>query len=289
MAGDKNMDEPSTPFKKTFLTDKQFNQLAAFIKKELGIEMPVTKKTMLEARLQKRIRLLHLGSHDEYFNFLFSDAGMKSEYTHLVSSVTTNTTNFFREPKHFDILTEIVLPEIQKKKGRNAQVKLWSAGCSSGEEPYTLAMVMSEYKHGNMGFNFSINATDISQKVLQEAAKAIYSEDKIGPVPPQMKKKYLLRSKDRSKKLIRIVPELRRTINFGRLNFMDDFKLPHKFNIIFCRNVVIYFDRETQGKLFHKFCSHLEPGGFLFIGHSESVTGLGLPVEQIAPTVFRKI
>lgn len=267
--------------------DRDFEKFSEFIKREFGIKMPPSKKTMLEARLQKRLRALCLNNHSEYCKFLFSPEGLESEITHLIDVVTTNTTDFFREPKHFEMLLSTILPDFLKRNKKN--IKIWSAGCSSGEEPYTLAMVLSEFAAKNASFDFSILATDISNEILQKAITAIYPMEKVEIIPMALKKKYLLKSKDRSKNIVRIAPELRRKVDFKRLNFMEPFPFKEKKDIIFCRNVVIYFDRPTQYKLFNEFCMRLVSGGFLFIGHSESISGMGLPVKQVAPTVYQRI
>ncbi|SNR60806.1 chemotaxis protein methyltransferase CheR [Humidesulfovibrio mexicanus] len=270
------------------MDNRIFERLSEFIKAELGIKMPSSKKTLLEARLQKRLRELCMESHEEYCSYLFSPQGMDEELVNLVDVVTTNTTDFFREPKHFGLLLDHVLPTLFDRGGSGKRVHVWSAGCSSGEEPYTLSMVLSEYARVSPGFSFNILATDISTQVLRMAVRAVYPESKIGPVPLEYRKRYLLRSKDRSRRLVRIGPEARANVRFRRLNFMEDFSLEHQLDIIFCRNVVIYFDRPTQERLFTRFCRKLAPGGFLFIGHSESLTGMNLPLEPVAPTVYRR-
>ncbi len=271
------------------MNDRIFDRFSEFIKAELGIKMPTSKKTLLEARLQKRLRDLDMSTHEEYCEYLFSPEGMEQELVNLVDVVTTNTTDFFREPKHFSLLLERVLPALFLSKGVGRKVNVWSAGCSSGEEPYTLAMVLSEYARENTGFIFNILATDISTQVLRMAVRAVYPESKIGPIPQDYRKRYLLRSKDRTRRLVRIGPDARGHVRFRRLNFMEEFSFEEQLDIIFCRNVVIYFDRPTQEKLFSRFCRKLAPGGYLFIGHSESLAGMNLPLEPIAPTVYRKI
>jgi chemotaxis protein methyltransferase CheR len=218
---------------------------------------------------------------------------MDSELHHLIDVMTTNKTDFFREPAHFEFLARTALPEIiaQPEKGALKRVAIWSAGCSTGEEPYTLAMVISEFaeKYPGLGLDCSILATDISTRVLEKARQAIYETEKVLPVPEPLKKKYLLRSRDRDKGLVRIVPELRKMVRFQRLNFIDeDFGLRERMDIIFCRNVIIYFDKPTQSKLLNKFYRQLVPGGHLFMGHSETLNGLGVPLLQVAPTVYRK-
>ncbi|OIO01334.1 MAG: chemotaxis protein CheR [Desulfovibrionaceae bacterium CG1_02_65_16] len=266
-----------------------FERFSEFIKSELGIKMPASKKTLLEARLQKRLRELGMATHEEYCEYLFSPRGMDEELVNLVDVVTTNTTDFFREPKHFELLSTIVLPALASRGAGGRGVHVWSAGCSSGEEPYTLAMVLSEYARLNGGLKFNILATDISTQVLRLAVRAIYPESKIGPIPPEYKKRYLLRSKDRTRRLVRIGPEARGHVRFRRLNFMEEFSFDGQLDIIFCRNVVIYFDRRTQEVLFSRFCRKLAVGGYLFIGHSESLAGMDLPLEAVAPTVYKRI
>lgn len=276
------------------LSDRQFQLLSEFIRERAGIKMSGVKRTMLEGRLQKRLRVLGMSSHDEYCDFVFSEAGQRQELIHMIDVVTTNKTDFFREPSHFEYLHQTAVPALIKSHGfggRSNKLKIWSAGCSTGEEPYTLAMVLSEFSQaqGQMAPEAEIFATDISTRVLEHARKAIYAEDRIHPIPEALRRKYLLRSRDRSSGLVRIGADLRRMLRFGRLNFMDeDFGLRERFHIIFCRNVIIYFDKPTQERLMHKFCHHLVVGGYLFLGHSESLHGFHLPLRQVAPTVYQR-
>ncbi|MDD2463865.1 MAG: chemotaxis protein CheR [Desulfobulbus sp.] len=273
------------------LNSRDFHQLSSLIYNELGIKMPESKNTMLTGRLGKRLRALGLGNFSQYCDFLFSPKGLEVEMVHLINAITTNKTDFFREPSHFDYLTNTALTVLQQQhrfSSRNP-FKIWSAGCSTGEEPYTLAMVLSEFQESQPGFRFEILATDISTRVLGIAKRAVYPMERIDPVSNMHRKKYLLRGKDRRNPEIRIAPELRRLIHFGRLNFMDDdFGLPEMVHIIFCRNVIIYFDKETQERLMQKFSRYLHPGGYLFLGHSESLHGYQTPFVQVAPTIYRK-
>ncbi len=265
--------------------DDEFNRFSELIQEEFGIKMPPTKRILLQSRFQKRLRALGMHSYKEYCDYVFSESGREKERTNLIDVVTTNTTHFFREPKHWDIMNKTVLPDLWRRGiGRGQPLKMWSAGCSSGEEPYTLAMVLSEWQNAHSGFDFSILATDISTEILQKAKRAIYSIDKADEIPMEMKKRYLLKSK--KKPLIKIDAALRQKVTFQRLNFMENFSLQNPQDIIFCRNVVIYFDRDTQVVLFNKFCRNLKSGGYLFIGHSESLSGMDLPIKQVAPTVF---
>jgi chemotaxis protein methyltransferase CheR len=273
------------------MSEGTFSRLAAFIHRKLGIKMPDVKLTMLQGRLQKRLRQLGISSYDDYAAYLFSEEGLEAELPQLIDAVTTNKTEFFREPKHYDILLNEVLPEMTGAHswGMKKRINVWSAACSTGEEPFTLAMVLSEYQMRRQGFRFTILATDISTRVLQKAAAAIYEAESVEPVPMEFRKKYLLRGKGEKSGLVRIAPELRSLVRFQRLNLMDaDYVLTEPMDIIFCRNVIIYFDRPTQEKVLGSLVRHLRPGGYLFTGHSETLNGLSLPVVPIALTVYRK-
>jgi chemotaxis protein methyltransferase CheR len=286
-------EKSSADFYEAVLSDRDFNRLSEFIHNECGIKMPASKKTMLQARLQKRLRALRMPSMSEYCNYLFSPAGIENELINMIDVVTTNKTDFFREPKHFDYMVQKALPELMAGKGVGIRHKLmvWSAGCSTGEEPYTISMILSDFvdKYPVFKFDFLILATDISTRVLDVAKRAIYDNEKVAPVPPEMKKNYLLRGKNDKKGQVRIVPELRNVVKFRRLNFLEgNFGMREPMDIIFCRNVIIYFDRATQEKLMNRFCQQLSPGGYIFIGHSETLHGLDVPLAQVAPTVYRK-
>lgn len=273
------------------LSNHNFQQLSSFIYRELGIKMPEGKRTMLTGRLNRRLRSLGLSSFSEYCEFLFSPQGVEEEMVHLINAVTTNKTDFFREPSHFDYLIRTALPELQALSSFDVRrsLKIWSAGCSTGEEPYTLAMVLAEYQEASPGFRFNILATDISTRVLEVARRAVYPMDSIEPISVLLRKKYLLKGRDRRNPQARIVPELRKLVRFGRLNFMaEDFGLREKADVIFCRNVIIYFDKPTQERLMGKFCRYLNPGGYLFLGHSESLHGYDIPLIPVAPTIYRK-
>ena len=271
------------------LSTRDFGRLSRFIYDICGIKMPDVKKTMLEARLQKRLRSLGMHSFTDYCDYLFAPEGQEQELVQMLDMVTTNKTDFFREPDHFDRLTQNVLPDWLKRH-EGATLSIWSAGCSSGEEPYTLAMVLSEFALRNPGFDFRILATDLSTRVLEKAKTAIYPEALVQPVPIELKRKYLLRSKDRASEMVRIVPELREKVRFRRLNFMDeDFGMRDQMDIIFCRNVIIYFDRPTQEKLLQRFHRQMKPGAFIFMGHSETLSGLNVPLVSVYPTVYRKL
>jgi chemotaxis protein methyltransferase CheR len=272
------------------LSDREFNKFSAFIYQATGIKMPPAKKTMLEARLQKRLKANSIASFEQYSDFVFSQDG-RTELIHLIDVVTTNKTDFFREPAHFEFMVKTALPALLQGRGDAVRdpFRIWSAGCSTGEEPYTLAMVLSEFAAGSQDFRAAITASDICTQVLQTAKTGIYPEERTDPIPLNLKKKYLMRSREKSKSLVRISPQLRSMVSFRRINFMDDdFGIAEKMDIIFCRNVVIYFDKPTQQALMKKFYKQLKPGGYLFIGHSETLSGLDVDFKAVASTVYRK-
>lgn len=269
------------------LSQDEFHRLSALVFKECGINLPITKKVMLESRLNKRLRSLKITSFKEYIDFLTSEAGMVHELIHMIDVVTTNKTDFFREPHHLTFLQENILPKVAHGK---RTVKVWSAACSSGEEPYTLAMVLEDFARSMHGFSYDIFASDISTAMLQKASTAVYAMERVDCIPLELKKRYLLKSKDIERPTVRIAPSLRSKVTFARVNFMDAvLPVDGMFDIIFCRNVLIYFDRKTQVEVIRKLIGNLSPGGYLFIGHSESLHQVDLPLVQEKPTIYKKL
>ncbi len=273
------------------ISDQDFSRFASLIYEQCGIKMPPHKRSMLEARLRKRLRALGLDSYEAYREYLFSKDGMVDELINMIDVVTTNKTDFFREPRHFDFMVERALPALIPGTGAGVDrpLRIWSAGCSTGEEPYTIAMVLDDYLWQNRKVDFEILATDISTQVLEKARLGIYHRDKIDPVDEKFRKKYLLRSKNPESPQVRIVPALREKLRFGRVNFMGDkYEVGEQKDIIFCRNVIIYFDRVTQERFLERLCRCLRSGGYLFMGHSETLSGMPLPLRQLAPAVYQK-
>jgi chemotaxis protein methyltransferase CheR len=268
------------------LQEPDFQKLRDLIYSSCGIHLVPAKKTMVELRLRKRLQALGMQSFREYREFVMGKGG-DGELTAMIDLITTNKTDFYREPAHFEFLTRVVIPSLSAGYGR--PLRVWSAGCSSGEEPYSLAMVLSEYAEQHNGYQFSILATDISTRVLEKARVGIYDVDAIGPIPAEVRRKHLLRSRDRANPRARIAPETRARVDFQRLNLMEqEFHLPWPMDIIFCRNVVIYFDKQTQEQLTRRFVRNLCSKGYLFMGHSETLHGFDVPLVQVAPTVYRK-
>lgn len=274
------------------LAEEDFLRIVDLVYRKAGIEIESQKKGMVEMRLRKRLRQLQLKSFREYIDYLFSPQGMKTELFNMVDLMTTNMTSFFRERPHFEFLRQQVLPDraLQQRSGFGGRpFRAWSAGCSTGEEAYSIAIELQQFAEQHPGFEFRIVATDISSTVLDVARQAIYDEDRVEPIGQELRRKYLLRGRDRNAGKVRIVPELRDKVEFRRLNFMDEnfgFRAP--FDIIFCRNVIIYFDLPTQQRLLNKFMTHLEVGSYLFMGHSETLTGMELPLTHLAPATYQR-
>jgi chemotaxis protein methyltransferase CheR len=272
------------------LSSRDYARLCDLIYREAGIALGAEKQTMLEVRVKRRLKDLNLSSYGEYCDYLFASRGQNDEIVHLIDVVTTNKTDFFREPGHFNYLVDTVLPQVSNGNGGARPFLVWSAGCSTGEEPYTLAMVLSEYALAHPGFRFRILATDISTQVLAKAELGIYTNEVVAPVQAGLRMKYFLRSRDRASNRVRVSPELRQLVEFRRLNFMDaDYGISEKADAIFCRNVIIYFDRPTQQRILGKLCQHLVPGGYLFVGHAETLHDMDLPVAPMAPALYRRV
>lgn len=272
------------------LSSRDFRRLAEYIQGVTGIRMPPGKKTMLEGRLRRRMRDLGVGAFSEYCRFLFEENGLADEAVHLIDVVTTNKTDFFREPDHFHFLAGHGLPELVKRGwGLRRPLAVWSAASSIGAEAYSLAMLLADYARVQRGFDFSILATDICTEVLETGARGIYPEAMIEPVPMEMRRRYLRRARDRNADTVRIAPEIRGHVQFSRLNLIEGpYDFDGQFEVIFCRNILIYFDRPTQHAVITHLCDHLRPGGYLFIGHSETLSGMELPFRQVATTVFQR-
>ena len=275
------------------LSDQDFQRLREFIYQEYGIQILPAKRILVQSRLQKRIKALNHSSFREYCDYLLSSNGRNHEMPYFANSITTNKTDFFREPDHFEFLTESAIPDLiqANKLHKSGHLNVWSAGCSSGEEPYTLAIVLSDFfeKNPSLRMPFSILASDVSSKVLDIAKKAVYPMDRVQMISMDQKRKYLLKSKNSQQGLIKIAPDLRKLIQFKSLNFMNEnFGIQGLKDVIFCRNVIIYFDKIVQQKILGKLCNHLVPGGYLFLGHSETIQGLTLPLTQVKPTVYMK-
>lgn len=274
------------------LADPALLRLGQLVTDELGITMPRSKLYLLKSRLQRRMLALGLASYADYEAYLLSSSSGTGEHTHFRDVVTTNTTHFFREPEHFSRLVGHVLAHTPRYDGGSARgpCRVWCAGCSTGQEAYTLAMVLSDYASLNPGFTFAITASDISSAALAHARRAIYTLDEAQSIPAALRMRFLLRSKERNAGVVRIAPELRKHVHFAQINFMDA-EYPHRepFDVIFFRNVMIYFAPDVQERVVNHLCQHLRSGGHLFVSHTETLTRLRAPLVPIDHSIYRRL
>lgn len=268
------------------LGKRDFERISRFVYDHLGIQLPPGKHTMVEGRLRKQMRELGVGSFTEYVDRVLDPDADPDEFQAFLDQITTNKTDLFREPDHFDHLVRDALPALRAGRPR-PQITVWSAACSSGEEPYTLAMTLFEAQRAGQQFDFRILASDISRRVLERAARAVYPAAHADAVPAALRSRYLLRSRDGSS--IKMSKALRDRIRFGQLNLMNPpYRVPRELDVIFCRNVLIYFDRATQNRVVDALLDCLRPGGFLYLGHSESAQAGNPRLDRCGPAVYRK-
>ncbi|MGC8809776.1 MAG: CheR family methyltransferase [bacterium] len=270
------------------LKDSDFEKIRSLIYDQCGINLTEAKKELVKARLGKRLRSGQFKSFRDYYEYVLNDASGK-ELILLLDSIATNFTFFFREPRHFEYLKSVFLPEImsRKKKG-DKKLKFWSAGCSSGEEPYSIVMTLLEAIEAALVWNINVLATDLSTQMLKTAQAGIYPKEKVRDLPPLMIKKYFLRGDGEWQNYVKIKDQLKQYIQFQRLNLMEPFSFAEPFDCIFCRNVMIYFDKNKQTSLVNRFYECLYPGGILIIGHSESLTGVSHNFKYEKPSIYRK-
>ncbi|MBK8084158.1 MAG: protein-glutamate O-methyltransferase [Devosia sp.] len=269
-----------------------FQRIARLVEGEAGIKLPPAKRLMVEGRLRKRLRALGLDDFSAYCALLFTQDGLARELTHLIDAVTTNKTDFFREPEHFEFLVDTMVPTLlAQRRERQPLLKLWSAASSNGAEAFTLAMVLVDLMAKRNDFRFAILGTDISTAVLAQAQRAVYPAEMITPVPPDLQARFLMQSRrPGTRREVRIVPELRRLVSFSHLNLMDEsYPYDRDVDIVFLRNVLIYFEKRDQAAVVRRLVGHLRPGGYLVLGHSESMIGTNVAVRQVAPAVFQKL
>lgn len=264
------------------LTAAQFSTISRMLYTHAGIRMREGKEGLVRARLVKRLRALGLSDFGAYVQMVSNDA-TRAEFAEMVDALTTNKTSFLREPSHFEFLREQVLPSL------SGSYRIWSAGCATGEEPYTLAMLFRESLSNAETRDLRILATDISHRVLAVAKAGRYPGDLMTDVPADWLQRYWVkRTQPDGRVTHEAVPALRRLVHFARLNLMEDWPMRGPFDAIMCRNVMIYFDKETQQRLVERFWAMLRPGGHLFVGHSESLTGLTHRFRYVQPAIYTK-
>jgi len=270
------------------LKNSDFEKISRLVYEQCGIFLHEGKKELVKARLSKRLRAGNYKSFSDYYHYVTTEQGT-DELISMIDSISTNLTSFFREESHFVRLRHVIQSNLEKSgaQGAKTKFKIWSAGCSTGEEPYTLAITVLEAA-GTKSFDASILATDISTKVLKIAETGIYGQDRVKGIAMPILKKYFQVGTGNSEGHVRVKTELKKMIEFRRFNLMDRFSASHEFDVIFCRNVMIYFDKKTQNDLVNKFYEALKSGGYFFVGHSESLTGLKHYFKYVEPSVYQK-
>lgn len=272
------------------LTRKEYEAFRKLVYEKSGINLGDEKMQLVRARLGKRLRQRGLPSYGAYYNTVLNDP-TGEELCSLLDAISTNTTHLFREENHFDLLRKIIAHWVADPTRRPSRdtLRIWSAGCSSGEEPHSIAMLAHDALKGHPGIELKILASDLSVQMLSRAKLGLYEPHRVGTVPDPLKRRYFTQVQHDGKTALQIVPELRRCITFARFNLMaPTFPFKHGFDVIFCRNVMIYFDKPTQEGLIKRFATQLHDGGYLMIGHSESLNGVDHPLDYVEPTVYRK-
>ncbi|MEM9159886.1 MAG: protein-glutamate O-methyltransferase CheR [Verrucomicrobiota bacterium] len=280
--------EANSAAAKKALSDENYAFIRDLIYKETRINLGDSKRELVTARLGKRLRATSCPSFDAYCQSLKSNNG-GGELYHLIDAISTNHTFFFREINHFNYLENHILPEFDRGElGPSNNLRVWSCACSTGEEPYSLAIILEEFFQLSQGKDWKINCSDISTRVLDFASKAIYERERIQQVKPEWQRKYFQKGERQMEGYFRVHPNLSRKLHFERINlFQDNYPWTEKFHLIFCRNVMIYFDRATQEKLVTRLARHLVPGGYLMIGHAESLAGVNHPYGTVKPAIYQ--
>ncbi|MDX1250754.1 MAG: protein-glutamate O-methyltransferase [Gammaproteobacteria bacterium] len=269
------------------LTDRDFDRIRNLAMKHLGIALADTKRELVYSRLTKRLRQFGMSGFSDYCDLL--ETGDVGELVHFTNAITTNLTSFFRENHHFEALTKTLLPELMKKKSRDRRLRIWSAGCSTGEEPYSIAMSVKETIPQGSHWDVKILATDIDSNVLATASRGVYGVERIGNISKKRLKQWFMRGRGEHEGMAKVSSELQDMITFRRLNLMEEWPVKGCFDVIFCRNVVIYFDKETQKNLFDRFAEKVDDHGYIIVGHSESLFKVTDRFELLGQTIYRKI
>ena len=276
-------------FAEVTLSDSDFRMISDIVYKHCGINLHEGKKELVRARLAKRLRLGNFRTFPEYMKHVLADK-TGNEFSMLIDSLSTNLTSFFREGRHFEFLRERFLPPLidRKRKAMDKKVRVWSAGCSSGEEPYSIAITLLEAVEGGERWDLKVLATDISTSVLEHAKEGLYDEERVAPVSLMQRNKYLISRSVGGQKMFEVNGQVKSCVVFRYLNLMGQWPIKPPIDFIFCRNVMIYFDKPTQQRLIGRYWEMLESGGVLFTGHSESLTGIEHKFKYVEPTIYMK-
>ena len=264
------------------LSESHFRKISDLVYRSSGINLKAGKESLVRARLMKRLRARGISSVKDYLEYIDSAQG-QTELAFLVDVMTTNKTSFFREAEHFNYLRDQVLPELKGNR-----LRFWSAACSSGEEPFSLAIWLREHMPDIDTKDLLILATDISRRMLEKARQAVYPATTVQDLPSPQFKKYFLSLNGQNSSSYRVADEVRNMVRLAWLNLLEKWPMKGPFNVIFCRNVMIYFDRPTQQKLINRFWDLLEPGGYLFVGHSEGLSAVKHKFRYMRPATYRK-
>ncbi|MDA3928773.1 MAG: methyltransferase domain-containing protein [Prolixibacteraceae bacterium] len=271
------------------LEEKEFARIQDFMLNKLGVKLSPIKIVMVNSRLIKRLKASEIYNFPDYINYVFSFEGKRSgELQCMIDELTTHKTEFYRESEHFDFLKNIVLPEFFKNGKRNFSI--WSAGSSTGEEAFTMGMILNDFKIFNAGFDFSILASDVSNAVVVKATEATYLEKNIATLAPNIVRRYFVSSKDVKDNTVQVVKLLKDKVKFSVLNLVDNYPYPNNsLDVIFCRNTLIYFEDKAKREVVNKLISKIKPGGYLFVGLSETVSQYSSEIKQVSPSVYKKI
>lgn len=267
-------------------TEKDFNYLRKVSNEHSGIVVSDDKYDMYYARIAKRVRALGLSNFEEYCKYLHNNE--EKEFTNFINSITTNLTSFFREKMHFDYMVDNIIPEFKQNKSSNKKLRVWCAAASTGEEPYTIAMTLAE-QFDRRQWDISFLATDIDSNVLATAKQGVYESQRIANVPPASRKKWFSKGTGENEGTVRVVKELRDMVSFKRLNLIQEWPLKKQMDLIICRNVFIYFDGPTKEMILERFYDLLVDGGYLILGHSESIHSMSSNYKTMGHTVYKKV
>ncbi len=275
---------PATPREREFvLRDEEFAAIRALVRQHTGISLSPAKRELVYSRLVRRLRKLGLPSFSAYLSRL--EAGDPVEFEEFTNALTTNLTAFFRESHHFDFLANTVLPALAERNAATRRIRIWSAGCSTGEEPYSIAMTLLENTANLRGWDIRVLATDLDSNVVAHAAHGLYREERFEKMPAARRQRWFTALPDGQWQAKR---ELQEMVRFKGLNLMNDWPMRGQFDVIFCRNVVIYFDKETQRTLFSRMARLQRPGDWLLIGHSESLFKVSDQYQLVGKTIYRR-
>jgi len=275
-----------TPEREFHFTDRDFHRIREFVQEKTGISLSDAKRNLVYSRLTRRLRQLNMQKFSDYFSLVCEEGS--DELGHFINAITTNLTAFFREEHHFDYLAKAVLPSLIKANERDRKIRVWSAGCSTGEEPYSIAMTILETLPASSGWDIKVLATDLDTNVVAHAKEGVYDTDRIAGLTKARTQKWFQKGKGSHEGSVKVVQQVKDLITFKSLNLMESWPMKGGFDVLFCRNVVIYFDKPTQRTLFDRYADMLKPDGHLFVGHSESLFKVSTRFELLGKTIYRR-